>query len=405
VTVFQARVTPRPASDQSHRRPGAAIGRFYTLREHNCPIAPRVQALAAGTAALLVAFLAAVAVPTAPAQRRPGVDPTARLTVRQLIGQRMIYSYLGTVPPAPLRARIARGEAAGVIVFRHNIASRASLAATVASLQAIRRPPGLRAPLLVMIDQEGGLVKRLSGAPTRSPAALGRIGSTDLARSEGRATARNLRSVGVNVNLAPVVDVGRPGSYQQQTGRSYSSNPGRVSALASGFVRGLQAGGVAATLKHFPGLGTVRQDEDVIVQRVSLPLDVLRRTEEAPFAAGIRAGVALVMMSTAVYPALSSRPAMLSPAVSTGELRGRLGFRGVSITDDITVRGMARFGSPPRLGILAAQAGNDLLLYAGGYTSAAQSADTLLREASAGRISIPATRGSVRRVLALRASL
>jgi beta-N-acetylhexosaminidase len=292
-----------------------------------------------------------------------------------------------------------------VILFAHNIASRPSLAATVASLQAIRRPPGLRAPLLVMIDQEGGLVKRLSGAPFRSPAALGRIGSTDLARTEGRATARNLRSVGVNVNLAPVVDVGRAGSYQQRTGRSYSSNPERVSALASAFVRGLQDRGVAATLKHFPGLGTVSQDEDVIVQRVSLPLDALRRTEEPPFAAGIRAGVALVMTSTAVYPALSPRPAMLSPAVSTGELRGHLGFRGVSITDDITTRGMARFGTPERLGILAAQAGNDLLLYAGGYTSAARSADAVVREASAGRVSIPATRGSVRRVLALRASL
>jgi beta-N-acetylhexosaminidase len=178
-----------------------------------------------------------------------------------------------------------------------------------------------------------------------------------------------------------------------------------VSALASAFVRGLQERGVAATLKHFPGLGTVRQDEDVIVQRVSLPLDALRRTEEAPFAAGIGAGVALVMTSTAIYPALSPRPAMLSPAVSTSELRGHLGFRGVSITDDITTRGMARFGTPARLGTLAAQAGNDLLLYAGGYTSAARSADALLREASAGRISIPATRASVRRVLALRASL
>jgi beta-N-acetylhexosaminidase len=149
----------------------------------------------------------------------------------------------------------------------------------------------------------------------------------------------------------------------------------------------------------------VRQDEAAIVQRVSLPLDALRRTEEAPFTAGIGAGVALVMTSTAVYPALSSRPAMLSPAVSTAELRGRLGFRGVSITDDITTRGMASFGSPARLGILAAQAGNDLLLYAGGYTSAAQSADALVREASAGRISMPATRASIRRILALRASL
>jgi beta-N-acetylhexosaminidase len=332
-------------------------------------------------------------------------DPTAGLTVRQLVGQTMIFSYEGTTPPAGLRRRIARGEAAGIILFARNVGSRARLRATMRGLQAIRRPAALRAPLLVTIDQEGGLVKRLGGAPTRSPGELGRIGSAALVRREGRATAANLRDAGVNVNLAPVVDVGRPGSYQARTERSYSSDPARVSALGTAFVRGLQERGVAATLKHFPGLGTVARNEDDVAQRVGLSLPVLRRLDEAPFVAGARAGVKLVMTSTAIYPSMSTRPAMLSPRISTRELRGHVGFRGVAITDDVNVVALRRFGTPATLGRLSLQAGNDLLLYCGGYATAADSADALARDVTAGRITTDRLRTSVRRTLALRASL
>jgi beta-N-acetylhexosaminidase len=354
---------------------------------------------------LLTAVAAAQSGGTGPGGAPPAPDPAGGLTVRQLVGQKMIFSYDGTAPPAALERRIARGEAAGIILFADNVGSRARLRATMRRLQAIPRPAAVRAPLLVMIDQEGGQVKRLAGAPSRSPAQLGRIGSASLAASEGRATARNLRDVGVNVNLAPVVDVGRPGSYQQRTERSYSSDPRRVATLGSAFVRGLQQGRVAATLKHFPGLGPVARNEDDVAQTVGLPLDTLRRIDEAPFAAGARAGVKLVMTSTAIYPALSSRPAMLSPRITTEELRTRVGFQGVSITDDIAVVALRRFGGLATLGRLSVQAGNDLLLYAGGYAPAAAAADVLARDAASGRISVPAMRASVRRVLALRAGL
>jgi beta-N-acetylhexosaminidase len=359
---------------------------------------------------LLLVLVAAASAQSGGSTPAPAPDPaapdvTAGLTDRQLVGQRMIFSYTGTTPPAGLRRRIAAGEAAGIILFRENVGSRAGLRATMRSLQAIRRPAAVREPLLVMIDQEGGLVKRLSGAPSRSPAQLGRIGSADLARREGGATAANLREVGVNVNLAPVVDGGRPGTYQARTGRSYSSNPARVSAMATAFVRGLQERGVAATLKHFPGLGTVFRDEDAAAQTVELSLSTLRRIDEAPFVAGARAGVKLVMTSTAIYPALSRRPAMLSPRVSTGELRGHAGFQGVSITDDIAVPAMRRFGSLAANGREATQAGNDLLLYCGGYANGAGSADALVRDARAGRLDTSALRASVRRILALRAEL
>jgi beta-N-acetylhexosaminidase len=332
-------------------------------------------------------------------------DRTVVLTDRQLVGQTMVYSYEGTRPPAALERRIARGEAAGVILFARNVGDRASLRATIRRLQAIPRPIGLRAPLLIAIDQEGGLVKRLSGAPARSPAQLGRIGSASLARREGRATAANLRDVGVNVNLAPVVDVGRRGSYQRRTGRSYSSNPATVSRLSVAFARGLREGGVASTFKHFPGLGTVRLDEDAVAQRVPLALSRLRRIDEAPFAAGARSGVELVMTSTAIYPALSRLPAMLSRRISTLELRRRVGFRGVSITDDVNVPALRRFGSPATLGRASLRAGNDLLLYCAGYVPAARAADALARDVRRGRIDRAELRESIARSVALRERL
>ena len=360
------------------------------------------------TAALLVALLALARpapAPSAGVRVAQAPDPTATLTVRQLVGQRIVYGYPGAIPPGALEARIRAGEAAGVIVFTRNIPTRAALAAAVRRLQAIPRPPALRAPLLVMIDQEGGLVKRLSGAPLRAPADLGRIGSSALARSEGVATAGNLRSVGINVNLAPVVDVGRTGSYQQRTRRSYSPNAATVSRLGGAFADGLRAGNVAATLKHFPGLGTVRLDEDALVQPVGLSLAALRAVDEAPFGAGARAGVPMVMTSTARYAALSPRPALISPRIVLGELRGHLGFRGVTITDDLDVPALRRYGTPERLGLLSAQAGNDLLLFASGTVTGTRALNALSRDVGAGRLSLVATRAAVRRVLALRAGL
>jgi beta-N-acetylhexosaminidase len=330
-------------------------------------------------------------------------DPTAGLSLRQLVGQRLVVSFEGTRVPEALRRRISRGELAGVILFGGNIASRSSVRALVRELQHIRRPPGLRSPLLVMVDQEGGRVKRLPGAPLRSPAELGRAGSRQLLRRSGRATAKNLRGVGVNVNLAPVVDLGLPGGVQRRLGRTYAARPGLVAALGGAFVRGLEEGGVAATLKHFPGLGRVRSDADRLVQRVPVSLGRLRRADERPFAAGIRAGASLVMTGNAIYPSLSRRPALLSRQVVTGELRRRLGFRGVAITDALDTRALEPYGSPAQLARASVRAGNDLLLI--GSRSGAIAFRALLASARKGLLARSGLRASARRVLRLRASL
>ena len=341
---------------------------------------------------------------TGPTATPPGPALSA-LSVRQLVGQHMVFSYAGTTPPSALERRIRAGEAAGVILFGRNIASRARLRATIARLQAIPRPAGLGAPLLVMIDQEGGYVKRLSGAPSRSPAAVGRTGSTAVARAEGTATARNLRGVGVNLNLAPVLDTGRPGSFSERLERSYSRDAGKVAGLGTAFAGALRAGGVAATAKHFPGIGVPRVDEDAIASRIGLSQATLRRIDEAPFAAAIRARIDLVMLATAIYPAFDRVPALFSRRLATDELRGRLGFAGVSITDDLETAAASRYGSPATQARMSTRAGADLLLFAQSYTGGAQAAEGLIRDARAGRVSTAELRRSAARVVALRASL
>jgi beta-N-acetylhexosaminidase len=187
-----------------------------------------------------------------------------------------------------------------------------------------------------------------------------------LSRQGGAGAAANLASVGLNANLAPVVDVYRhPGNFIDQFERSYSSSPTRVAMLSQGFIEALQAGGVVATAKHFPGLGAAArgQDTDEGVVRLDVPLSELRAVDEAPYRPAIAAGVRLVMLSWAVYPTLDpDLPAGLSPTVIEGELRHRLGFRGVTITDSLGAGALSAFGGSAQRAVLAARAGDDLLL-------------------------------------------
>lgn len=331
----------------------------------------------------------------------------ATLTLEQAVGQRIVASLPGTTVPDALARRVRRGQVAGVILFSRNIASRAQLRALTTRLQDERRrgPRALRdRPLLVMIDQEGGLVKRLPGAPSRSAAAIGATSSTAVARAEGLATARNLRGVGVNVNLAPVLDVGQPGSSMRALGRTYGDTPAEVIALGGAFADGLAAGGVAACAKHFPGLGRAPADQDLRINRIGASRAALRAVDEAPFRAAAQRGIALTMISSAVYPAFDGRPAMFSPLVAIGELRDRVGFGGVAITDDLEVPALAHL-SPERKALAAVAAGNDLLLFAQSAAAADRGAAALVRAVRAGGIPRGAIDLGADRVLALRGRL
>jgi beta-N-acetylhexosaminidase len=345
----------------------------------------------------------APAAPVGAAERPDAAGALADLTPAQLAGQRLVFAFAGTRPPPELELRIRRGQAAGVILFGANVESLPALARLTRRLQAIPRPASLRAPLLVMIDQEGGLVRRLVGPPVASAAAMGRM-APEAVRAAGRATGRLLRSVGVNVNLAPVADVARPGSAIGGQGRSFGRDPARVGTLASAFATGLAAAGVAAAPKHFPGLGAAPRTTDDAPVRIALPRSTLRLVDEAPFAALVRAQVPLVMLGTAVYPALDDRPAALSRRVVEGELRNRLAFRGVTITDALDTPALAPAGGPAAAAVAAAGAGSDLVLMAG-YADSVRAASALEAALRSGRLRAGPFRAAVARTLALRARL
>lgn len=333
--------------------------------------------------------------------RPPSV--ASKLSASRLAGQRIVLGFSGTRPPVAVEGAIRDGSVAGVILFDDNLPGRAAGRRLIRRLQAIQRPPGLRDPLLVMTDQEGGLVKRLDGAPSASARTMGTRGAA-FSRAQGRRTAANLREVGVNVDLAPVLDVARPGGTIATTGRGFGSTAAEVAATAVPFAAGLQAGGVAATAKHFPGLGAAPLNTDDAVQRIALPKATLRQVDEAPYRRFAAAGGELVMLSTAIYPAFSQEPAAFSPAIATGELRSRLGFEGVSITDALDTVAVRAFGSPAKVARTAVRAGVDLLL----YTEPAESAQahrSLLRALRSGELSRSSFETSVARVLRLRHEL
>jgi beta-N-acetylhexosaminidase len=319
-------------------------------------------AAACGLAAGAFAFGVALGDGTSPDDgTSPEASAASRLSLQQLAGERLVVGFGGTEPPAVVRRMIRDGRVAGVILFAANLPSRASARHLIAGLQSIHRPAGLRDPLLIMVDQEGGLVKRIDGAPVVSAAQMGARGS-GFSSEQGKRTAANLRDVGVNVDLAPVLDVARPGGNIADTYRGFGSSPGRVSATAVPFGVALQAGGVAATAKHFPGLGAAPLDTDLAVQRIGLSKAALHRIDEAPYRRYVATGGEMVMLSTAIYPAFSSKPAAFAPPIATGELRRRLGFQGVSITDALDTVSVGDFGGPAKAGLAAVRAGTDIVL-------------------------------------------
>jgi beta-N-acetylhexosaminidase len=341
----------------------------------------------------------------------PETRAAAALTSRQLAGQRVIYSYSGLTVPSALLQQIRAGQAAGVIFFKGNISSETQIASVIRQLRTAQRQSPVSSPLLLMTDQEGGLVRRLPGAPALSQKQVGASQHpASAAGSAGTGAGKNLAGVGMNVNLAPVLDVYyKSGNFIDQFQRSYSNRASTVSTCGKAFIKAQQRTGVAATAKHFPGLGsaTTAQNTDIRPVTLHVSLSGLRTKDEAPYPAAIAAGVKLIMASWAVYPALDARhPAGLSPAVIQGELRGRLRYRGVTVTDAIEAGALAAFGSFGQRAVLAARAGMDLLLCSAQHPAQGHAVVTALAGAlDRGQLNRTAFNAAAQRVTALRHSL
>lgn len=328
--------------------------------------------------------------------------PTAasRLTIPQLAGERIVAGFPGSTVPPPVRRMIREGKMAGVVLFAANFPTRAAGRALIDDLQSIPRPRGLRDPLLIMTDQEGGLVKRLGGAPNASAEEMGARGRA-YSEHQGALTAGNLGNVGVNVDLAPVLDIGRPGGVIEETDRSFGTTAARVTDTAVPFASALSGGGVSPTAKHFPGLGSAAENTDFAVQTIRLGKDRLRVVDERPYVPFIGIRGSLVMVNSAIYPAFSMKPASFTRSIATRELRVRLHFSGVSITDALGAAAVEAVGGPAKAGLLAANAGMDILLFSD-YQSGTEAHRALVARLGAGRLERAPFERSVQRVLELR---
>ncbi|MCX4399131.1 beta-N-acetylhexosaminidase [Streptomyces sp. NBC_00264] len=332
------------------------------------------------------------------------------LKSEQRAGQCVIHSYPGLTPPARLMDAIREGRTAGVIFFGENIESLSQIEGVIQEMNDANASAPVKAPLLLMTDQEGGMVRRLPGEPVLSAKDVG--GSTDpegQAEFTGSGAGMNLAGVGMNVNLAPVLDVyRRAGDFTDQYERSYSKDQDAVGTCGSAFITAQQDAGVAATAKHFPGLGPASANQNTDLGPVTLTTSVstLRSVDEVPYRAAISAGTKLVMLSWAVYRALDAdRPAGLSPTV-VGELRNRLGFPGVTVTDALEAGALRAYGSTAERAVLAAAAGMDLILCSARDTAQGEEAVTALSEAlAAGTLDGTAFDAGAERVNALRGSL
>jgi beta-N-acetylhexosaminidase len=399
---------------------GAVVVTTLTLSRSEHPAAPESASAAestttsAGTSART--DTTASADPSASTDTTASTGPSAStgtgspLTPLQRAGQRIIYSYRGLNPPASLLQHIRTGEAAGVIFFAENVSSTTQIASVIQQLRQAQRQSPVHAPLLLMTDQEGGKIRRLPGEPLLSAKQIGQSANPPAqAAAAGRDAAGALGAVGMNVNLAPVLDVSyAAGNFIDQLQRSYSSHANTVAALGSNFITAQQAAGVAATAKHFPGLGSAAlgQNTDTGPVTVTVGLSGLRGRDEVPYSAAIAAGVKLVMLSWAVYPALDpALPAGLSPTVVQSELRTRLHYTGVTITDTLEADALQAYGTTARRAVLAAQAGMDLILCTARDDTQESAAAGLANALADGQLDPASFTAALDRVNALRAGL
>ena len=322
-------------------------------------------------------------------------------TLEQLIGQKLVVRMDGKTPSASLLARARRGQIGGVIVHSFNFDSAAGLRAVTSRLQAAAAAGG-QPPLLIAVDQEGGSVKTIPWiAPTLAPDQMGAD-----AQRQGRITGTQLRGLGLNTDLAPVEDVpASPRSFLYQQGRTWSFSPRATASSAVRFARGLRQGGALATAKHFPGLGISTANTDGSIVRITATEAALEPGLR-PFRTAIADRVPLIMLSNAMYTAYDRRNAAgWSRAVGTTLLRGRLGFRGVTITDSLDGAAHARNVTALALALRAAKAGTDMLLLTGGEEGTRGAYNALVRAAAASEIDRGRLLASYGRILALKATV
>jgi len=284
------------------------------------------------------------------------------MRLREKLGQLFMVGFDGLTPPRGLTRLIQSVGLGGVILFRRNVDDPEQVLALTGALQR----SALHAPLFIAIDQEGGRVSRLPPPFTQFPpaAVLGKRNSFDLTYAVGEAMGRELLAVGINMDMAPVLDVNTNAANPVIGDRAFGDSPIVVEEHGLAMIVGLQDRRVIACAKHFPGHGATSADSHVELPVVRASLRQLERVELRPFEHAISNRLAALMTAHVVYPALDrSTPATLSKKIVTGLLRRAMGFEGLVVTDDLEMKAIAARHDPAAAALKAFQAGADVLLF------------------------------------------
>lgn len=286
------------------------------------------------------------------------------MTLREMIGQRMVSGFTGPVMTEAFKHAVREYKLGNVILFKHNVDSAEQLRTLCEDIQRfVIKETGH--PAFITIDQEGGIVTRLPKEAVNVPGAMavGATGDFENAYEAGRVTARQLRSFGINFNLAPVMDVNSNRNNPVIGVRSYGDAPLRVAEYGVRMMKGLVEGGVLSCAKHFPGHGDTAVDSHVGLPKIDKSIEELAACELIPFKAAIDSGIPAVMTTHILFPKIEEKnlPATMSRTIMTGILREKLGFNGLIISDCMMMKAIADHYGTVNGVVSAMHAGVDLV--------------------------------------------
>lgn len=304
------------------------------------------------------------------------------MSLREQIGSLFMAGFDGYEPPPIIVDLVQNYSIGGVILFKRNIASRKQLKGLVSKLQRLSRKP-----LLIGIDCEGGWVRRLTKPDFKEWPPMADVKDPKVAYNIGQEMAEELRSVGINLNFAPVLDVNTDVKNPVIGDRSFSSDHEQVARLGCQMIRGLEDGGVIACGKHFPGHGDTWNDSHKTLPHLPHTIGRLRSVELVPFKAAIQDGVSAIMTAHVVYDGVDPNwPATLSPRIIRELLRTELDFKGVVVADDLCMDAISTRWGLSDAAKQAIIAGVDMLLVCHAPQDVPAIIDKLLGEVEAGHI-------------------
>ncbi len=284
----------------------------------------------------------------------------------EVLGQLFMMAYPGDAPPALLFDWITRRGLGGVKIFGWNAEDTDKLAAAISAIQKAALASGRGIPLLLATDQEGGWIRHVKGATSLTPGnmAIGASGRPYDAYWSAYYIGRELDALGINMNFAPAVDLATRPRSTIIGPRAFSSDPAQTAALGAAYFRGLEAAGIIATAKHFPGHGDTDLDSHGVLPVIDIDDKLLWERELLPFRVLAAEGVPAVMSGHLNFPRITKdgNPASLSKTFMTDILRRRIGFSGVAVTDDLLMSGAANGADLASACLQAISAGNDLLM-------------------------------------------